>query len=135
MTRIMRSVRFVPIRRARSLWVRHVFAFQCRDRLWPDSQLERWFFRFTPQRGHLERSCRVSIPNPWGTAFDEWGQDYFTDTSDPNLRWMLPASIKVPYGDFAPNPWNLLEQHASDRRPGWSSCPVAIFRMRYRAMC
>ena len=69
------------------------------------------FFRFTPQRGHLERSCRVSIPNPWGTAFDEWGQDYFTDTSDPNLRWMLPASIKVPYGDFAPNPWNLLEQH------------------------
>ena len=69
------------------------------------------FFRFTPQRGHLERSCRVSIPNPWGTAFDDWGQDYFTDTSDPNLRWMLPASIKVPYGDFAPNPWNLLEQH------------------------
>ena len=68
------------------------------------------FFLFTPQRGHLERSCRVSIPNPWGTAFDEWGQDYFTDTSDPNLRWML-HQIKVPYGDFAPNPWNLLEQH------------------------
>ena len=69
------------------------------------------FFRYSPQRSRLERSCRVSIPNPWGTAFDEWGQDFFTDTSDPNLRWMLPASIKVKYGDFAPNPWNLLEQH------------------------
>ena len=93
------------------------------------------FFRFTPQRGHLERSCRVSIPNPWGTAFDEWGQDYFTDTSDPNLRWMTPASIKVPYGDFAPNPWNLLEQHRVRPTSGLSLCPVAIFPTRRRATC
>ena len=87
----------------------------------------------SPQRGHLERSCRVSIPNPWGTAFDEWGQDYFTDV-DPNLRWMLPASIKVPYGDFTPNPWNLLEQHRVRPTSG-GLCPVAIFPTRCRATC
>ena len=69
------------------------------------------FFRYSPQRKKLDRICRVSIPNPWGTAFDEWGQDFFTDTSGPELRWMLPASINVKYGDFAPKPWDLLEQH------------------------
>ena len=67
------------------------------------------FFRFQPQTHKLERSARISIPNPWGTAFDEWGQSFFLDTSDPNLRWMLPATVKVRYGDFAPNPPSLVE--------------------------
>jgi glucose/arabinose dehydrogenase/mono/diheme cytochrome c family protein/lysophospholipase L1-like esterase len=67
------------------------------------------FFRYAPQRKHLERTARISIPNPWGTAFDDWGQPFFLDTSDPNLRWMLPATINVRYGDFAPNPPNLVE--------------------------
>ena len=40
------------------------------------------FFRYQPQRHHLERSARLSIPNPWGTAFDDWGQNFFTDTSE-----------------------------------------------------
>jgi mono/diheme cytochrome c family protein/glucose/arabinose dehydrogenase len=68
------------------------------------------FFRYSPQRRHLERTCRLSIPNPWGIAFDEWGQDFFLDTSDPNFRWMLPGSVNVPYGEFTPNPKNLLER-------------------------
>ena len=67
------------------------------------------FFRYSPQRGHLERSARLSIPNPWGTAFDHWGQPFFTDTSDPNLRWMTPATVNVRYGEFSPNPPNLIE--------------------------
>ncbi|MDB4759535.1 HEAT repeat domain-containing protein, partial [Akkermansiaceae bacterium] len=67
------------------------------------------FFRYNPSRRHLERSVRLSIPNPWGIAFDEWGQDFFADTSDPNMRWMLPGSVRVGYGNFAPNPPNLLE--------------------------
>ena len=67
------------------------------------------FFRYSPQRRHLERTTRLSIPNPWGTAFDEWGQAFFTDTSDPNLRWMTQGSAKVRYGDFSPNPPNLIE--------------------------
>ncbi len=68
------------------------------------------FFRYQPQRHHLERSARLAIPNPWGTAFDDWGQNFFTDTSDPNLRWMLQGSVKVRYGEFAPNPPNLVEE-------------------------
>ncbi len=68
------------------------------------------FFRYAPQRHHLERTTRLSIPNPWGTAFDAWGQPFFTDTSDPNLRWMSQGSVRVNYGDFAPNPPNLIEQ-------------------------
>ena len=67
------------------------------------------FFRFDPRRKHLERSARLSIPNPWGTAFDDWGQIFFTDTSDPNVRWMTPGTVAVPYGSFSPNPVNLIE--------------------------
>ena len=67
------------------------------------------FFRFDPKRKHLERTARLSIPNPWGTAFDDWGQIFFTDTSDPNVRWMTPGTVAVPYGSFAPNPINLIE--------------------------
>ena len=68
------------------------------------------FFRYSPQRRHLERSARLSIPNPWGTAFDEWGQPFFLDTSDPNMRWMTPGTVKVRYGEFAPNPPSLIEE-------------------------
>jgi mono/diheme cytochrome c family protein/glucose/arabinose dehydrogenase len=66
------------------------------------------FFRYAPQRRQLERTARVSIPNPWGIAFDAYGQDFFADTSDPNLRWMSPASLRVPFGEFAPLPPNLV---------------------------
>ena len=66
------------------------------------------FFRYNPKRRHLERTVRLSIPNPWGIAFDDWGQNFFADTSDPSMRWMLPGSVRVGYGRFAPNPPNLL---------------------------
>ncbi|MCM8537533.1 MAG: GDSL-type esterase/lipase family protein [Lentisphaeraceae bacterium] len=68
------------------------------------------FFRYSPQNRRLERTARLSIPNPWGIAFDEWGQDFFLDTSDANFRWMLPGSINIPFGEFSPNPENLLER-------------------------
>ena len=41
---------------------------------------------------------------------DGWGQIFFTDTSDPNMRWMIPGTVAVPYGSFAPNPRNLIEE-------------------------
>ncbi len=66
------------------------------------------FFRYNPKRRHLERTVRLSIPNPWGIAFDDWGQNFFADTSDPSMRWMLPGSVRVGYGRFATNPPNLL---------------------------
>ena len=60
------------------------------------------FFRYNPNRSHLERTAQVSIPNPWGIAFDEWGQDFFIHTSGPSMNWMLPSSIKPTYGAKAP---------------------------------
>ncbi|MBT8220295.1 MAG: c-type cytochrome, partial [Bacteroidia bacterium] len=56
------------------------------------------FFRYSPQRRHLERTAQIPIPNPWGTAFDDWGQCLFAETSGPAIRWMLPGSIRPRYG-------------------------------------
>lgn len=67
------------------------------------------FFRLTPQRSHLERSSRISIPNPWGTAFDSWGQIFFLYTSDPNMCWMVPMTAAVKYGDFSLPSKSLIE--------------------------
>jgi mono/diheme cytochrome c family protein/glucose/arabinose dehydrogenase len=56
------------------------------------------FFRYSPQRGHLERTVQMNIPNPWGVAFDHWGQDFLLHTSGPTMNWMLPASVKPGFG-------------------------------------
>ena len=69
------------------------------------------FFRYSPQRNHLERTARLSIPNPWGTAFDRFGQPFFLETSDPDLHWMTPGSVKVDYGQFCPKPPAILEKN------------------------
>ena len=66
------------------------------------------FFRYAPQTRQLERTTRLSIPNPWGITFDAYGQDFFADTSDPNLRWLSPATFTIPFGEFAPLPKNLI---------------------------
>lgn len=66
------------------------------------------WFRYSPQRSQLERTARLSIPNPWGMTFDAYGQDFFADTSDPNVRWLSPGTMKVPFGEFAPLPRNLV---------------------------
>ncbi len=56
------------------------------------------FYRYSPQLKKLERVAQLSIPNPWGIAFDEWGQYFFAETSGPDVRWMMPGSIKPRYG-------------------------------------
>ncbi|MCK0136030.1 PVC-type heme-binding CxxCH protein [Arenibacter sp. S6351L] len=68
------------------------------------------FFRYSPQRNHLERTAQLPIPNPWGIAFDEWGQDFFAYTSDPEMTWMLPGTIKPRYGEGSPAPKSLIEK-------------------------
>ena len=65
------------------------------------------FFRYSPQRSHLERTAQLSIPNPWGIAFDDWGQDFFLHTSGTSVNWMMPSSIKPTYGAKAPGTPNL----------------------------
>ena len=60
------------------------------------------FYRFSPQKTKLERTSQLRIPNPWGFAFDEWGQDFFIYTSGPPWEWHLPGSLKTPYGEKNP---------------------------------
>ncbi len=61
------------------------------------------FFRYNPQRRQLERTAQLSIPNPWGIAFDSWGQDFFLHTSGTSINWMLPASSRPTYGSQSPS--------------------------------
>ena len=67
------------------------------------------FYRYNPSRHHLERTAQLSIPNPWGIAFDEWGQNFFAETSGPDVRWMMPGSIKSRYGVATHKSINLIE--------------------------
>ncbi len=68
------------------------------------------FYRYSPQRHYLERTAQLSIPNPWGIAFDEWGQPFFAHTSGPDMTWMMPGTIKSRYGQANPLPKNLIEE-------------------------
>ncbi|MFN4943070.1 MAG: PVC-type heme-binding CxxCH protein [Akkermansiaceae bacterium] len=68
------------------------------------------FYRFCPQKTKLERTSQLSIPNPWGFAFDEWGQDFFIHTSGPPWNWNLPVSLKPQHGEKAPATANLIPQ-------------------------
>lgn len=67
------------------------------------------FYRYSPQRHYLERTAQLSIPNPWGIAFDDWGQPFFEHTSGPDMTWMMPGTIKPRYGVASPLPENLIE--------------------------
>jgi mono/diheme cytochrome c family protein/glucose/arabinose dehydrogenase len=67
------------------------------------------FYRFNPKRRHLERTAQISIPNPWGIIFDEWGQPIFANTSNPDVRWMLPSTMVNVYGVNSPMPESIIE--------------------------
>lgn len=67
------------------------------------------FYRYSPQRHHLERTAQLPIPNPWGIAFDDWGQYFFAHTSGPDMTWMMPGTILPRYGQASPLPENLIE--------------------------
>lgn len=68
------------------------------------------FYRYSPQRHYLERTAQLPIPNPWGIAFDEWGQPFFAHTSGPDVTWMMPGTIKSRYGQSNPLPKNIIEE-------------------------
>jgi len=67
------------------------------------------FYRYNPQRKKLDRIAQLSIPNPWGVAFDEWGQDFFLQTSSPGVHWLMPGTLKSRYGVASPLPRQLIE--------------------------
>ncbi len=56
------------------------------------------FYRYSPQRKNVTRHAQYSIPNPWGIAFDDYGQDFFLHTSGTKFSWMLPGSVRPIYG-------------------------------------
>jgi mono/diheme cytochrome c family protein/glucose/arabinose dehydrogenase len=68
------------------------------------------FYRYSPQRHKLERTAQLEIPNPWGIAFDEWGENFFAETSSPDVRWMMPGTVKPRYGESTHKSFNLVEQ-------------------------
>ena len=68
------------------------------------------FYRYNPVRHHLERTAQIPIPNPWGIAFDAWGQPIFAETSGHPVRWMLPSTMKPLYGAQNPKAPNLIEE-------------------------
>lgn len=67
------------------------------------------FYRYAPQLKKLERTAQLSIPNPWGIAFDDWGQPFFAETSSPDVRWMLPGSVFPRYGEATHKSVQLVE--------------------------
>ena len=68
------------------------------------------FYRYSPQRHQLERTAQLAIPNPWGIAFDDWGQNLFAETSSPDVRWMMPGSVKPRYGVSTDKSKQLIEE-------------------------
>ena len=56
------------------------------------------FYRYSPQKKTIIRYSQFSIPNPWGLAFDDYGQDLFLHTSGTSFSWMLPGMVKARYG-------------------------------------
>ncbi|PPL03633.1 PVC-type heme-binding CxxCH protein [Parapedobacter indicus] len=66
------------------------------------------FFRYDPNRRKLE-FAQLSIPNPWGITFDDWGQNFYAETSGPAVSWMMPGTVKPIYGIFTPKSRNLVE--------------------------
>ena len=68
------------------------------------------FYRYNPTRHQLERTAQLAIPNPWGIAFDEWGENFFAETSSPDVRWMMPGTIKPRYGVSSPKSKSLIEE-------------------------
>ncbi len=55
-------------------------------------------WRFDPRSWRLERFSQSDYNNPWGMAFDQWGQNFLADASGGDNWWMLPLSLKVPHG-------------------------------------
>lgn len=68
------------------------------------------FYRYSPQLRKLERTAQLAIPNPWGIAFDDWGQPFFAETSSPDVRWMMPGSVLPRYGEATHKSVQLIEE-------------------------
>ena len=64
----------------------------------PQRMTDGGVWRFDPKSWKVERIVQTDVPNPWGVAFDEYGQNFLNDASGGDQCWMLPLSVKVPHG-------------------------------------
>ena len=64
----------------------------------PRRDIDSGVWRFEPLTQRLERYSQSGYANPWGIAFDDWGQAYLADASGGQNWWLLPVSAKVPFG-------------------------------------
>ncbi len=75
----------------------------------PRRDIDSGVWRFERRSQRLERYSQSGYANPWGVAFDDWGQCFLADASGGMNWWELPLSAKVPFGhqigktaEFAP---------------------------------
>ncbi|HSF44529.1 MAG TPA: PVC-type heme-binding CxxCH protein [Chitinophagaceae bacterium] len=68
------------------------------------------FYRYDPNKKKLDRIAQLSIPNPWGIAFDQWGQVFYAETSGPDVSWMMPGTVKSRYGVATPKSRSIIEE-------------------------
>ena len=69
------------------------------------------FYRYNVNKMRLERTAQLSIPNPWGIAFNDWGQNFFLHTSGTSFSWMQQGAIKPRYNQNLKSP-SLLTSNA-----------------------
>ncbi len=68
------------------------------------------FMRYNPAQKKLDKIAQLPIPNPWGIAFDQWGQPFFIETSGPEAYWMTPGTVKPIYGYSSPTGKSIIEE-------------------------
>jgi mono/diheme cytochrome c family protein/glucose/arabinose dehydrogenase len=68
------------------------------------------YMRYDPRRKKLDRVAQITVTNPWGLAFDRWGQPFCLSTSNPDVHWLTPGTIKARYGFTSPDSRPLIEQ-------------------------
>jgi mono/diheme cytochrome c family protein/glucose/arabinose dehydrogenase len=70
------------------------------------------YMRYDTRRKKLDRVAQITVTNPWGLAFDRWGQPFCLSTSNPDVHWLTPGTIKARYGFTSPDSRPLIEtQH------------------------
>ena len=59
-------------------------------------------YRYDPSSNELLLVSRYDFSNPWGLAYDKWGNGILADASGGRNVDFLPATVKVPHGREIP---------------------------------
>lgn len=64
----------------------------------PERMSDGGVWRWDPKNWRLERFMQTDVSNPWGIAFDDWGQMFLSDASGGANWWSVPLSAKISHG-------------------------------------